>query len=79
MPIYEYACPHCHHKFELLRPISQSEADLECPKCKTPSKRSISKFVSRSKDDMSFLNHMPASSSSSCSGCSSTNCSSCGL
>lgn len=78
MPIYEYFCPNCRNKFELLRPISKAEDDSECPKCKTASKRAISKFVSRAKDDMGFLNHMPASTGSSCSGCTSTNCSSCG-
>jgi putative FmdB family regulatory protein len=79
MPIYEYACPKCKCRFEQLRPLSRAEDDSECPKCKTPSRRAISKFVSRSKDDLSYLNHMPASSSgSSCGSCSSGNCSTCG-
>ncbi len=78
MPIYEYSCPKCKTKFEQLRPISKSEDDSECPKCKSPSKRALSRFISRAKDDMSFLNNMPPSSGSSCSGCSSSNCSSCG-
>ena len=78
MPIYEYACPKCKTKFEMLRPISKSEEDSECPKCKTPSKRALSRFVSRARDDMSYLNHMPSSGGSSCSGCSSSNCSTCG-
>ncbi|RPJ64106.1 MAG: zinc ribbon domain-containing protein [Dehalococcoidia bacterium] len=78
MPIYEYSCPKCKNKFEQLRPISRCEDDCECPKCKTPSRRAISKFVSRAKSDMSSLNYMPSSGGSSCSGCSSSNCSSCG-
>ncbi len=80
MPIYEYRCPKCSTKFEMLRPISKAEDDAECPKCKQPSKRAISKFVSRAKDDLGFLSHMPTSSGSSgsCGSCSSTNCSTCG-
>lgn len=80
MPIYEYACPKCKSKFEQLLPISKSEDVADCPKCKAPSKRAISRFISRAKDDLSYLNHMPASSGggNSCGSCSSGNCSSCG-
>ncbi|MGD0355714.1 MAG: FmdB family zinc ribbon protein [Dehalococcoidia bacterium] len=81
MPIYEYQCPRCDCRFELMRPLSKSEELGDCPKCKFPSKRAISRFVSRSKSDLSMLNHMPSSSGSggsSCSGCSSGNCSTCG-
>jgi putative FmdB family regulatory protein len=83
MPIYEYDCPACHNRFEKLMPFSRSEEDAECPKCKKPAKRALSKFVSRIKDDLSYLSHMSNSTSSSgggssCGGCSSTNCSTCG-
>jgi putative FmdB family regulatory protein len=81
MPIYEYQCPRCDCRFELMRPLSKSEELGDCPKCKFPSKRAMSRFVSRSKSDLSMLSHMPSSSGSggsSCSGCSSGNCSTCG-
>jgi putative FmdB family regulatory protein len=82
MPIYEYCCTHCQNKFEQLRPISKSDEEAECPKCKMPAKRTVSKFVSRIKDDLGYLSHMANASSggggSSCGGCSSSNCSSCG-
>lgn len=79
MPIYEYICPECRAKFEQLRPIAKSEDNAECPTCKTISKRTISRFVSRAKDDLSMLDHMPSSGGgSSCGGCSSSNCASCG-
>ncbi len=79
MPIYEYICPKCHIRFEQLRSLSCCEKDAECPKCKAPSGRAISKFVSRSKSDFGMLDHMPSSGGGkSCSGCSSTNCSTCG-
>ena len=81
MPIYEYSCTKCNNKFEQLRPISQCDQDAECPKCKKPAKRAVSKFVSRTQADLSYLSHMAnsmPSSGSSCSGCSSSNCSTCG-
>ena len=81
MPIYEYSCTKCQHKFEQLKPISKSDEDAECPKCKKPAKRTISKFTSRIQADLSYLSHMSNATSgggSSCGGCSSTNCSSCG-
>jgi putative FmdB family regulatory protein len=81
MPIYEYSCTKCQNRFEQLRPLSKSDEDSECPKCKAPAKRTISKFVSRFKDDLSYLSHMANASGgggSSCGGCSSTNCSTCG-
>ena len=30
MPIYEYICPKCSSKFELMRPMSQSEEEAAC-------------------------------------------------
>lgn len=33
MPIYEYECQKCSHKFELLRPIDDRDVTTECPKC----------------------------------------------
>lgn len=82
MPIYEYCCTKCQNRFEQLMPISKSDEDVACPKCQMPSKRMVSKFVSRSKDDLSYLSHMAdatsSSGGSSCGGCSSSNCSSCG-
>jgi len=33
MPIYEYECKNCSHRFELLRSITASDSDLKCPKC----------------------------------------------
>ncbi|MCX6005573.1 MAG: zinc ribbon domain-containing protein [Chloroflexi bacterium] len=77
MPIYEYICPNCKNKFELLCSISRSNENAECPKCKSSSKRAISKFISRAKNDLGYLSSM-AGSGSSCSSCSSSNCSSCG-
>ena len=78
MPIYEYICPKCQNKFELMRSISQSQENADCPKCQMASKRTVSKFVSRAQNDFGFPDSMPATSGSSCASCNSGNCSSCG-
>jgi putative FmdB family regulatory protein len=45
MPIYEYVCPSCDTKFELMRPMSRSRETAACPSCKTESGRALSKFA----------------------------------
>lgn len=33
MPVYEYICKECGHKFELFRHFYDSDEDLACPLC----------------------------------------------
>ena len=33
MPLYEYECPECRQRFDLLRPISKSCQNASCPLC----------------------------------------------
>jgi len=74
MPIYQYYCPECKEKFELLRRISQLEEPASCPKCKRSSTKILSKFASFSKD----ANGNTASvTGSGCSTCGASNCTSC--
>jgi putative FmdB family regulatory protein len=75
MPIYEYVCGDCGSKFELLRPMSQSEEEGACPKCGKQSKRAISRFSCLAKDDTGFTESVGGNS---CGGCSSSSCGSCG-
>ena len=35
MPIYEYECKECRHKFEVLQMTKENEDDLRCPQCGT--------------------------------------------
>lgn len=45
MPIYEYECDSCGSKFELLRKMSDSDSEVQCPKCSVPNpKRLFSSF-----------------------------------
>ena len=52
MPLYEYHCPTCHHKFEKLQTMSATGAD--CPVCEQPARRAVSVFSSISKGEPSF-------------------------
>ncbi|MFC2058752.1 FmdB family zinc ribbon protein [Chloroflexota bacterium] len=75
MPIYEYVCPKCESKFELLRSLSRSEEEAPCPGCKIPACRVLSTFAAFSKG--SGESSEPIGGGSSCSGCSATSCSTC--
>ena len=73
MPIYEYCCPSCDNKFDLLRSFSQADEKVACPKCDTKARRLVSAFASFSKgtDGLST----PVGGGSSCDSCSSSSCS----
>lgn len=78
MPIYEYVCPGCGLKFELLRPISQADREAPCPSCQEIAERKLSSFACFSKDESGFTSPV-AGSGSSCSSCSATSCDTCGM
>lgn len=44
MPIYEYKCDKCGHKFELLMPVSESGTNVQCPRCGQLARRLFSTF-----------------------------------
>ncbi|MCL2706717.1 MAG: zinc ribbon domain-containing protein [Dehalococcoidia bacterium] len=75
MPIYEYNCPVCHLKFDMLRRMSQSDEKADCPKCGHQSGRAVSLFSCFAKDDAGFTAPVGGNS---CSGCQSSSCDSCG-
>ena len=33
MPLYEYHCPSCNARFEILQKIGEGAEGLECPEC----------------------------------------------
>jgi len=49
MPLYEYYCPTCSHKFEVLRPMSRSDEPATCPEGHDGAERVVSLFASFSK------------------------------
>lgn len=36
MPLYEYRCRECGHRFEILQRLGQGADGLECPQCGAP-------------------------------------------
>ena len=44
MPVYEYVCPECKCKFELIRPRSECIQGSTCPQCGSSAERVISVF-----------------------------------
>jgi putative FmdB family regulatory protein len=38
MPIYEYECRRCHHRFEIRQSFSD-RPQAKCPRCKEPARR----------------------------------------
>ncbi|MBI5636472.1 MAG: zinc ribbon domain-containing protein [Nitrospinae bacterium] len=59
MPIYEFKCKKCDHKFEQLRLSSAGFKDVACPKC---GGKQVTKEMS------SFAASVPASSAPPCGG-----------
>jgi putative FmdB family regulatory protein len=46
MPIYEYECGSCSHRFTKLKSMSEKDSELNCPSCnKDDVKRQISSFA----------------------------------
>lgn len=73
MPIYEYICLDCHHKFDILRKMSEADSPLKCENCSGENcSRMISLFFAQS-DGRS----LSATTSSACGGCSATSCAGC--
>jgi len=74
MPLYEYLCPGCKLKFELLRKASESDEMACCPRCQNSAGRVPSTFASFSKDAGGVTTSIGGSA---CSGCDAGSCQSC--
>ena len=72
MPIYEFRCGECGHRFEKLCPMGENGENLKCPHCGAPSPgRVMSSFSAAGTEG-------GRGADSGCGTCSSHNCSSCG-
>ncbi len=76
MPIYEYVCPGCDLKFELLRPLSQAGEAASCPRCQQSAGRVLSTFASFSTDESGLTSPVGGNS---CASCGATSCDTCGM
>ncbi|NLY55718.1 MAG: zinc ribbon domain-containing protein [Firmicutes bacterium] len=73
MPIYEYQCQACQHKFEQLRKATEPTPD--CPKCQSSEvKKLMSAFGFKGVGADGVTTTM---SGGGCSGCSGGSCSTC--
>lgn len=76
MPIYEYVCPKCEAKFELLRPLSQATEPASCPHCQEVAERVLSTFACFSTDESGLSSPL---GESSCASCSAASCDTCAM
>ncbi|MBU0519072.1 zinc ribbon domain-containing protein [bacterium] len=73
MPIYEFACTTCDHKFDELVRSSTNLAELCCPQCGANSPRKLMSAFGFSSGGKT----VSSSGSSDCSDCHSHSCHSC--
>jgi len=76
MPIYEYICPNCEFKFELLRPLSQASEAASCPHCHKTAERKLSTFACFSADESGLTSPVGGNP---CAGCSAISCDTCNM
>ncbi|NJK78849.1 MAG: zinc ribbon domain-containing protein [Chloroflexaceae bacterium] len=68
MPMYEYQCEQCNTRFELLRPLSQADADAVCVACSNQHvRRALSLFATFARTDTS-ASTIPVSGGGCCGG-----------
>ncbi|MDO7787972.1 FmdB family zinc ribbon protein [Desulforamulus aquiferis] len=72
MPIYEFRCAKCDHRFQKLCQMGENGSNLVCPSCQSPGPtRVMSGFT------LNNPGSLRGSRGDSCSGCTSSNCSAC--
>jgi len=75
MPIYEYVCHNCQHRFEKLQSMSFS-GEVKCPECGESARRAISVFAAVTKGANGEFSSITGGA---CSSCTSGDCSTCSL
>jgi putative FmdB family regulatory protein len=74
MPLYEYVCQDCGHKFELLRLMKDADSPAECLSCKSENiKRKLALFNAQSSGRV-----VAGNGGGGCGSCSGGSCASCG-
>lgn len=73
MPIYEYVCSVCSHRFDKLRPLSRMDDDAPCPICAGDSERKLSVFAAFVSDGFGGASSV-AGAGGGCGGCGPSGC-----
>lgn len=74
MPIYEYICKECGHRFEALRSMKDADSPIACTECHSEqTRRALSLCYSQSGGHA-----LAGSTGGGCGSCSGGSCSSCG-
>jgi putative FmdB family regulatory protein len=76
MPIYEYVCKNCDTKFELRRPMSQSDATADCPSGHSGAERVLSLFAAVTQNSDGGYATL-AGTGHSCDNCEGGGCANC--
>lgn len=74
MPLYEYRCPTCAARFELLRPMSRASEPATCPAGHPGAERVLSLFAARSQESGGAATSLAGG----CASCAGGSCASCG-
>lgn len=75
MPLYEYLCQDCGHRFDTMRSMKDADSPATCKSCHSDhTRRMISVFFAAS-DGRSVTT---TNGNGGCSGCSGGSCASCG-
>ena len=78
MPVYEYFCPICNSKFELLRPVNRAGEKVSCPQCQGEAQRVFSPFIAFSRFAKVEEGSAPiAGTTSPCASCTAISCDTC--
>ncbi len=73
MPLYEYHCPTCDTRFELLVPMSRSSAAAMCPAGHPGAPRVVSVFATHTKGENGSVSAL-AGGGGGCGSCSGGAC-----
>jgi putative FmdB family regulatory protein len=68
MPLYEYYCPRCAAKYELLRPMERSDEPGTCPRGHGGGARTLSLFATVARGDGSSIEQPVGGGGCACGG-----------
>ncbi len=78
MPVYEYYCPKCSDRFELLRPLSRMDDPASCPAGHEGGERVLSRFAAMTKGGSGEMSAV-AGGGCGCGNCGGGSCGSCSV